>query len=110
MKTTTIKTATTFTAIIKAGVKEIVSVITAVESSRLGWRNGWRGSRSHVNGRSHGNLPGVVGRVPLVRMLAIRHALPTQAAALVACCRPLSDAWGGSRPYCSVGSCPSAVV
>lgn len=87
MKTTTTKIATTFTAAIKAGAKGIVTVISAVEASRLGWR--------HVV--CAGN-PVVVGQPQrwLVPGLA-----PLNASAASACmCRPFADAMRGrDRSY-----------
>lgn len=94
MKTTTIKIATTaFTAAIKAGTKQIVTVISAVESSRPRWR--------HV---SAGFNPGVfvVGQrfVSLVPALAMRHASP----AMATMCRPSCDVCSDRRPNYSAAS------
>lgn len=102
MKTTTLKIATTaFTAAIKAGTKQIVTVISAVESSRLRWR--------HVSAGFNPGVP-VVGKLVgqrlagLVPVLAMRRA----PAAMAAMCRPSNpttwDACGDWRPSYSAAS------
>lgn len=94
MKTTTLKIATTaFTAAIKAGTKQIVTVISAVESSRLRWR--------HVSAGFNPGVP-VVGQhlAGLVPVLAMRHASP----AMATMCRPSCDACGDRRPSYSAAS------
>lgn len=89
MKTTTTKIATTYAAALKAAATQIVSVISAAVSSRLGWRGGV----GVFN-------PGVVGQ--LLPSLAPSLATRRDPSATAMMHRPAIVACRGSRPTISV--------